>query len=54
MVEFANRWWGGGGGGSEPTGNYDHVKKHKSTPKSLAPHFTSNETFSLMSRPLEG
>ena len=40
--------------GSDPYANYDHVNKLKSTQKTSAPHFTSNETFTLMSRPLEG
>ena len=52
MVEFVNRWCGGGGG-SEPTANYDHVKEHKSTQKSLAPHFTSNKPLALMPKPLK-
>ena len=38
-------------GGSDPSGNYDHVKEYKSTQKTSTPHFTSNETFILMSRP---
>ena len=40
-------------GESDPSTNYDHVKEHKSTQKTSAPHFTSNETFILMSRPLK-
>ena len=50
MRAFVNRW---GGGGSDHSVNYDHVKEHKSTQKTSAPHFTSNETLILMSRPLE-
>ena len=44
----------GGREGSDPSANYGQVKEHKSTQKTSAPRFTSNETFTLMSRPLEG
>ena len=53
MGAFVNRKEGGGGE-SDLSANYDHVKEHKSTQKTSAPHFTTNETFTLMSGPLEG